>query len=160
MLELLRVVLPALARLFRKRRELMGENLLLRHQLQVALHSRPRRHLKTSDRFFWLVIRRLYPDWRRHLILVRPETVVRWQRRGWRLYWRWRSGRHQGRSRLSSEIRELSVTMASANPLWGTERIRGELLKLGGRGQRWLNPPLPPATPFATAPAELADLPR
>jgi transposase InsO family protein len=131
MLELLRLLLPAMARLFRDRHDLLVENLLLRHQLQVALRSRPRPHLKSGDRLVWLVARSVYRNWRRPLILVRPETVVRWQRQGWRLYWRWRSGRHLGRPRLSPEIRELIATMASENPLWGTERIRGELLKLG-----------------------------
>ena len=110
---------------------LLVENLLLRYQLRVALRSRPRPHLKAKDRFVWLAIRRLQPGWRQYLILVRPETVVRWHRRGWRLYWRWRSGFHLGRPRLSLEVRDLIATMASENPLWGSERIRGELLKLG-----------------------------
>jgi hypothetical protein len=69
-----------------------------------------------ADRFFWLVVRSLYPDWKQHLILVRPETVVRWHRQGRRLYWRWRSGHQLGRPRLSPEIRELIATMASENP--------------------------------------------
>jgi putative transposase len=85
MLELISLVLPTLARLFRRRHELVVENLLLRHQLNVALRSRPRPDLKSRDRFFWLVVRSLYPDWKQHLILVRPETVVRWHRQGWRL---------------------------------------------------------------------------
>ena len=122
MLELSSRLLPTLARLFRRRHDLVVET-LLRHQLQVALRSRPRPDLKTRDRFFWLLVRSLYPDWKRHLILVRPETVVRWHRRGWRLYWRWRSGHQLGRPRLSPEIRELIATMASANSLWGTESI-------------------------------------
>ena len=131
MLELISLILPTLARLFLRRRDLVVENLLLRHQLHVALRSRRRPDLKTRDRFFWLVVRSLHPDWKHYLILVRPETVVRWHRRGWRLYWRLRSGRQLGRPRLSHEIRELIATMANENPLWGTERIRGELLKLG-----------------------------
>ena len=131
MLELLRVLLPTLTALFRERRDLVVENLLLRHQLQIALRSRPRPPLKSKDRFFWLVVRRLYPAWKQHLVLIRPETILRWHRRGWRLYWRWRCGTHLGRPRLSLEIRELIATIASQNPLWGTERIRGELLKLG-----------------------------
>src|SRR6266540_501260 len=68
---------------------------------------------------------------RRHLVLVRPATVVGRHRRGWRLFWRWRSRCPLGRPRLSAEVRELIATIARANPLWGTERIRGELLKLG-----------------------------
>ena len=131
MLELLRIFLPTLSGLCRKRHHLLLENLLLRHQLQVALRSRPRTRLKTSDRLLWLAARSIYPGWRRHLFLVRPETILRWHRRGWRLYWRWRSRLQLGRPRLSPEIRELMATMASENSLWGTERIRGELLKLG-----------------------------
>ena len=157
--ELLRILLPMLARLFRERHELLVENLLLRHQLHVALRSRPRPDLKSRDRFFWLLVQRLVPDWKQHLILVQPETVVRWHRQGWRLCWRWRSGHHLGRPRLSLEIRELIATMASANRLWGTERIRGELLKLGivvsSRSIRRHRP----ASPVATAQPELAHLP-
>jgi putative transposase len=157
--ELLRILLPTLARLFRERHELLVENLLLRHQLQVALRSRPRPDLKSRDRFFWLLVRRLVPDWEQHLILVRPETVVRWHRRGWRLYWRWRSGHQLGRPRLSPEIRELIATMASENPLWGTERIRGELLKLGIVVSSRSIRRYPPASPFATAGVAIRDRP-
>jgi putative transposase len=113
MLELLRVLLPTLTAFFHERHDLVVENLLLRHQLQIALRSRPRPPLKSKDRFFWLVVRRLYPAWRQHLLLICPETVLRWHRRGWRMYWRWRSGTHLGRPRLCSEIRELIATMAS-----------------------------------------------
>jgi hypothetical protein len=74
MLELLSLLLPTLARLFRNPPDLVIENLLLRHQLQIALRSHPRSDLRTSDRFFWLVVRRLYPGWKRHLILIQPET--------------------------------------------------------------------------------------
>ncbi len=63
--------------------------------------------------------------------MVRPETVLRWHRQGWRLFWRWRSGRSLGRPRLKPEVRTLIATMARENPHWGTECIRGELLKLG-----------------------------
>ena len=66
-----------------------------------------------------------------HLVLVRPETVVGWHRRGWRLFWRWKSCAPFGRPRLSPEVQELIARMAAENPRWGSERIRGELLKLG-----------------------------
>jgi transposase InsO family protein len=76
-------------------------------------------------------MRRLWPTgWRQHLAIVRPETVVGWHRKGWRLYWTWRSRAPLGRPRLSAEVRELIAAMSRDNPLWGTERIRGELLKL------------------------------
>ncbi len=76
--------------------------------------------------------RRFCPgSWKRHLLVVRPETVIRWHRRGWRLYWTWRSRARFGRPRLSPEVRALIARMAFENPTWGTQRIRGELLKLG-----------------------------
>jgi transposase InsO family protein len=79
----------------------------------------------------WLLARLVRPDWRQHLVLVRPETVVRWHRRGGRLFWRWRSRGPIGRPRVSAEVRDLIGRMARENPGWGAERIRGELLKLG-----------------------------
>ncbi len=88
MLELIGLLFPTLPRLFCNRQDLLVENLLLRHQLQVALRSRPRSHLKSRDRLFWLLVRSVSHDWRRPLVLVRPETVVRWHRQGWRLYCR------------------------------------------------------------------------
>ncbi len=69
--------------------------------------------------------------WRQHLRLVRPETVLRWHRKGWRLYWTWKSHTKLGRPHLSAEVRALIARISKENPLWGTERIRGELLKLG-----------------------------
>jgi transposase InsO family protein len=70
-------------------------------------------------------------DWRRHLTLVTPETVMRWHRQGWRLLWWWRSRARAGHPRLNAEVRELIARIARENPSWGAERIRGELLKLG-----------------------------
>jgi transposase InsO family protein len=131
MSELLSLLIHAARAAIRGRNELILENLLLRHQLQVALRPKRRLSLRRRDRFLWVLVRQLRPDWRRYLLYVRPETVIRWHRSGWRLYWRWRSRTRLGRPRLSAEVRALIVRMASENPLWGTERIRGELLKLG-----------------------------
>src|SRR5216683_2687201 len=139
MIDLFHLLICTLASAFRNRSALILENLLLRQQLQVALRPKRRLRLRGNDRLFWILVRRLHPDWRRHLLFVRPETVVRWHRRGWRCYWRWRSrtrlGRPRrtrlGRPRLSKEVRSLIARIAGENPLWGTKRIRGELLKLG-----------------------------
>ena len=131
MIELLRLLLAALIDALRSRQRLLLENLLLRQQLQVALRSQRRPRLRTRDKLFWLLLHRLHRNWRRHLLLVRPETVLRWHRQGWRRFWRWRSGRALGRPRLKPEVRTLIATMARENLHWGTERIRGELLKLG-----------------------------
>jgi len=89
----------------RDRRALLLENLLLRQQVAVALRTRRRPCVRWHDRLFWVVMQRLCADWRRHLVLVRPETVLRWHRRGWRLFWWWRSRRPTGRSRLPQEVR-------------------------------------------------------
>jgi transposase InsO family protein len=116
----------------RSRRELAAENLLLRQQLAVLTRpTRKRARLRAHDKLFWVLVRRLVDDWRRHLVLVRPETVVGWHRRGWRMFWWWRSRCPLGRPRLSAEVRALIATIARDNPTWGAERIRGELLKLG-----------------------------
>ena len=112
----------------RRRSELVAENLLLRHQLAVLTRpTRKRPRLRAGDRLFWVVARRLRRDWRRHLVLVRPETVLRWHRRGWQLFWRWKSRPRLGRPRLRPEVRALIAAMARDNPRWGSERIRGEL---------------------------------
>src|ERR671937_1677585 len=114
------------------RADLAAENLLLRQQLAVLTRpTRKRPRLRTRDKLFWVVVRALRHDWRRHLVLVRPESVIRWHRQAWRLVWRWRSRGPLGCPRLNAEVRELIATMAHDNPRWGSERIRGELLKLG-----------------------------
>ena len=116
----------------RSHHDLALENLVLRHQLQVLIRTNPRPRLRQADRLFWVWLHNLWPGgWRDHLLLVRPETVIGWQRRGWRLYWSWRSRSRRGRLRLRPEVRELIATMSRDNALWGTESIRGELLKLG-----------------------------
>ena len=116
---------------FRSRRDLALENLVLRHQLQVALRTNPTPRLRRRDRVLWVWIDRLWPASRRHLLIVRPETVLRWHRKGWRLYWTWRSRGRIGRPRMPAEVKELIAQISRDNRLWGTERIRGELLKLG-----------------------------
>jgi transposase InsO family protein len=83
------------------------------------------------DRLLWVLVRRRRRDWRRHLVVVTPETVIRWHRAGWRLSWRWRSRSRGGRPRLSIEVGELIGRLSREHPLWGSERIRGERLTLG-----------------------------
>ena len=118
---------------FRFREELLLENLALRQQL-LALHAkRPRPRLSSVDKLFWVVLRKVWSDWKRPLILVTPETVVRWHRTGFRLYWSWisRARKVVGRKPISREVRDLIFRMVAENPTWGAPRIHGELLKLG-----------------------------
>ncbi len=104
MLELLFLALHALRAAVRSRRDLALENLVLRHQLGVALRTHPRPRLRGPDRVLWVWLRRLWPaEWRQHLQVVRPETVLRWHRKGWRLYWTWKSRTKLGRPRLRAE---------------------------------------------------------
>src|SRR6476619_6970142 len=119
-LGLLPVLLGLLRASLRSRRDLVLENLLLRHQLAVLTRpTRRRPPLRGRDRLLWVVARRLCRDWRRHLVVVRAETVVAWHRRGWRLFWWWRSRCPIGRPRLTAEVRALIATMARDNPTWG-----------------------------------------
>src|ERR1700694_2425924 len=129
---LLLLLLRTLITSLRSRRDVTLENLLLRHQLQVTLRNNLPLRLSKRDRILWVWARRLWPGgWRGHLLMVQPETVLRWHHKGWRLYWSWRSRTRLGRPRRSREVRDLIHRMSCDNRLWGTERIRGELLNLG-----------------------------
>jgi putative transposase len=80
----------------------------------------------------WIIFPRFWNDWRKQLLFVRPETVVRWHKQGFRRYWRWKSRlKWPGRKKVPKDIRDLIMTMSRDNPLWGAPRIHGELLKLG-----------------------------
>jgi transposase InsO family protein len=126
-----KIILHAVVALLRSRRSLALENVALRHQVEVLQRNAKRPRLRPSDRALWAVLRRIFPDWRRHLTIVQPDTVVRWHRKGWRLYWRWWSDPRRGRPKVSAETCALIRRMSLENPLWGAPRIHGELLKLG-----------------------------
>jgi hypothetical protein len=96
MLRQLGLLIRLFARCFRFRRDLLLENLALRQQLGVLKRKRPQPRFAASDRLFWVVLQRLWADWRRTVVLVQPETVVRWHRAGFGLYWTWLS-RHRSR---------------------------------------------------------------
>ena len=116
----------------RSRAALQLEVLALRHQLHVLRRNRPQRwRLKRADRWLWVVLAHLWTGWRTALVLVKPETVMAWHRRGFRLWWCWKSRRRMGRPTVAVDVRRLIRTMAQANPCWGAPRIHGELLKLG-----------------------------
>jgi putative transposase len=116
----------------RTRAALHFELLALRHQIHVLQRSRPQRlRLTRTDRLLWVWMSWVWHEWRAALVIVKPETVLAWHRRGFRLVWTWRSRRRVGRPTVPLEIRMLIRTMSAANPLWGAPRIHGELLKLG-----------------------------
>ena len=133
MLRLLRLFFGLLVRIVFSRRRLLLENLALRQQLAVLKQRHPRPRIAAPDRLFWIVLSRHWTKWKRALLVVQPETVVRWHRAGFKLYWKWLSRKHAvvGRKPTSKELRELIFRMVADNPTWGAPRIHGELKMLG-----------------------------
>ena len=139
--------------LARSRRELLAENTLLREQLIVASRKVKRPAFRPHERGLVVLLSRLTRRWRDALLLVKPDTILRWHRQGYRLLWRWKSRKpSKPRPRLSADVIKLIRCMAGSNATWGAERIRGELLKLGIRVakrtiQRYMRAVRPPAPP-------------
>jgi hypothetical protein len=120
------------ARGLRNHTDLALENLALRQQLALLGRRSKRPQFGRLVRAFWVWLSNRWAGWRQTLYLVRPETVIRWHRQGFRTFWTWKSRRGRvGRPRVGSALADLVRTMALANPLWGAPRIHGELLKLG-----------------------------
>ena len=132
MLELLILIGRAVALAFRGHQELVLENLALRQQLTAVKRATKRPPLRTRDRLFWIALARIWRNWRTALMLVQPDTVVRWHRDWLRRRWTRRSKPGpNGRPPVDQQIRVLVRAMAAANPLWGAPRIHGELRILG-----------------------------
>src|SRR3981189_2673722 len=131
MVAFLSQLLLAIRSLFTRRARLEAENLLWRRRLVVLRRKSPTRvRLWNIDRLLLVWLYRLYPSLLNAIIIVQPGTVIRWNRRGFRAYWRWKSRHVGGRPRIDSEIRALIRRMNRENPLWGAPRIHGELLML------------------------------
>ena len=132
MRDLCRLIGWTVADLFRSRATLEAEIWALRQQINVLRRTAPTKHAFSAiDRLIFVGLYWLFPNIREALAIVKPETVVRWHRAGFRSYWRWKSRAGGGRPTVALEIRELIREMSIANPLWGAPRIHGELVKLG-----------------------------
>ena len=131
--QMLRALFLALIGCVRSRRDRVLENLALRQQLAVLAARRPRPHMAARDRVFWVILRRFWSEWRGVLLVVHPETVVRWHRAGFKMYWKWISRRRvqSGRKPTQKALRELIFRMVAENITWGAPRIHGELKMLG-----------------------------
>src|SRR5882724_8408099 len=117
---------------FKTQARLEAEIIMLRHQLNVLRRRVPSKpKLTVADRLLFVWLHRLFPSVLAAITIVQPETIIRWHRTGFRLYWRWRSRSRGGRPKVPIEIRRLIREMSLANRLWGAPRIHGELLKLG-----------------------------
>ncbi len=118
---------------FRSRAMLQLELIVLRHQLEVLRRNRPDRvRLTRLDRIFWLFLYRLWPRCLDAVVIVKPQTVIAWHRKGFRAVWGWKSRpRRRGRPPVPAQVRTLIRRITRENPLWGAPRVHGELLKLG-----------------------------
>jgi transposase InsO family protein len=117
---------------FKTQARLEAEIVLLRHQLNVLRRRVPSKpKITMADRLLFVWVHRLFPSLLNAITIVQPETIIRWHRTGFRLYWRWKSRSRGGRPKVPIEIRRLIREMSLANRLWGAPRIHGELLKLG-----------------------------
>src|ERR1700704_4369737 len=131
-LSALHVVAASASAAFKSRSTLQLENLALRHQLGVLRRSVKRPKLTSADRLLWTWVCEVWSDWRSALVIVKPETVIAWHRKGFRLFWTWKVRHGQpGRPPVPKDVRQLIRKMTRDNPLWGAPRIHGELLKLG-----------------------------
>src|SRR3972149_7974220 len=124
--------LAVLAPPFKSTSRLEAENAVLRHQLIVLRRKvQGRVRLTNNDRWFLIQLYRWFPSILNVLTIIRPGTLVRWHRAGFRCYWRWKSRPRGGRPQIEVNLRALIRQMGMENPLWGAPRIHGELLKLG-----------------------------
>src|SRR4249920_872297 len=132
MIALLRFFFRLLASPFKSTSRLEAEIAGLRHQLIVLQRTvRGRAELTNADRLFFILLYRWFPSILKAITIIRPETLVRWHRAGFRRYWRWKSRNPGGRPPIGAELRALIRRMSIENVLWGAPRIQGELLKLG-----------------------------
>src|SRR5437588_4747372 len=125
--------LATLADLGRRKSELIAENALLRQQLIILKRQVKRPPITRNDRMFLVLLVRLVRTWQQTLLIVQPETLLRWHRELFRLYWKRKSKAASHKPKVAEETIALIRQMARENRLWGAERIRGELLKLGIR---------------------------
>jgi len=125
MFRVLPVLAAALSSLLKSRASLQLENLALRHQIGVLQRSAKKRpRLTAADRFLWAWLSGVWADWRSALVIVKPETVIAWHRKGFGLFWTWKIRRgHPGRSAVPIEVRDLIRRLSRENPMWGAPRI-------------------------------------
>ncbi len=128
----IRIAITVLGAFVRVRSELAVENLALRQQLAILERKSKCPRLRKHDRIFWAILSRVWSNWRSALLIVQPDTVVRWHRQGFKLFWRWKSRTgNVGRPKIDAEIRSLIRRMSRENPIWGVPRIQSELALLG-----------------------------
>lgn len=132
MIEFADLLILSLTALFKRPQRLAAENITLRHQVSILRRKNPGRvRVSRLDRIFLSWLTKVFPSVLDAIVIVKPETVLRWHRHGFRMLWRWKSRNLGGRPMIDRELSDLIKMMAHDNPLWGAPRIHGELLKLG-----------------------------
>ena len=157
MASMLTLILTGLLVALRTRRALALENLALRHQLAVLQRAAPRPRLRRSDRLFWVLLSRLWRGWAEVVVIVQPETVLRWHRAGFTRYWTWKSRRRgPGHPAVASDVRALIRRMSEANLSFAKTPSGGQVVDLSAliRRQSRLDDH-PPAPPASTPPVPL-----
>jgi hypothetical protein len=159
MIGLLWFVLALLVLPFRSKTRLQAEIVALRHQLIVLQRQGPRRVTLTNhDRWFFVQLYRWFPSILQVLQIIRPETLVRWHRAGFRSYWRWKSRNRGGRPQIDAELQALIRLMSVDNSFWGAPRIHGEFAETRVRGRSINRREVHGQTPAQTAGSELVDI--
>jgi putative transposase len=128
---MLRSLISFLLSLFKSHTQLHLEVLFLRKQLEIAARSSPKLKIRPTERFLMGFLTDLYDSWRGALLIVQPETVIRWHRESFRVFWKLKSRSGPGRPKVPQAQIDLIKQMTADNPLWGAPRIHGELLRLG-----------------------------
>jgi putative transposase len=128
---MLKSLLLLLRRSIKTRTQLILENIFLHKQLEIYQRTDPKLKIKRTDRVIFSLIKDLLSNWKERIFIIKPETVIKWHRTAFRIFWRWKSQHKGGRPKISREVIALIKQMANENPKWGAPRIHGELQKLG-----------------------------
>ena len=128
---MIKSIITFLLNLFKSKTQLQLENLFLRKQLEIYNRSNKRSVIKRSDRVFFSLSKRVLNNWKENLVIVKPETIIKWHRQGFKLFWKIKSSHKGGRERIDIEARKVIIQIAEENRSWGIPRIHGEIVKLG-----------------------------
>jgi len=124
------VYFSIISSIFKSRASLQLENMMLRKQIDILMRRQKRPLVHNRDRLFFVLLSELYTEWRKAFFIFQPDTLIRWHKHGFKLFWRMKTKNKGGRNKMDSKLKALIVQMANENPLWGAPRIHGELLKL------------------------------
>jgi putative transposase len=127
---MLQIILHFFLNFFNSKIQLQLENIYFLKQLEILIRNNKKSEILTGDRFFFLTMKNIFLRWKENLVIIKPETVIKWHRIGFKLYWKWKSRNDGGRSKIPQEQINLIKQIANKNPQWGIPRIHGEILKL------------------------------